>query len=1082
MAVAPARSTAPAPKPPAPQRTPAPQASRMPVSRPGDPSEREARQLSTQIAAATHPARIALLPAAAPTQKASAGSGGTSLPPTLARAMGAAMGADLSAVRIHADAAAAARTAAMGARAVAVGGDVYFGAGQYRPDSAEGRTLIAHELVHTVQKRPVAQRSLLGDAVDWAADKAGDALAAVAAKARQFFAGRAQSLGAYRLFTMAIGHDPIADTPVSASGADVLRAIVGLVPFGDKIVAALDNHGIFDKGAAFLSRQFGALKAMVGAIAGNVRRFIAGLGLDALGRLGSLWDEAKALVTGSISEVIAFLGGFASDFAALVKEAILKPLGAWAAANVPHWNLLTGVLGRNPVSEEGDSPAQALIGAFMTLIGQEEIWRNIQKSGAIGKAWAWFQGALGGARALVTSIPGRVKGVFTGLTIADLLTIAQVFGKIVSAFASFVGDFMGWAGGTVLSLLEIILSVVAPGAVPYLKKAGGAFSAIIRNPIGFVGNLVRAGKLGFQQFAGNFLGHLKAALVGWLTGSLAGSGVYIPQGFTGRELLKFVASVLGLTWAQIRVRLVAAVGETAVKAMEAGFALVKTLVTEGPAAAWQQILAAVGNLKAMAIDAVMDFVKSRIVTAAVTKLLSMLTPAGAFIQALIAIYNTIMFFVERLSQIAQVAASFIDSISAIAGGALGAAAARVERTLAGLLVLVISFLARIAGLGKVSDAITGLIRKIRAPIEKALDTLIAWVVAQARKLGLIVKKGAQKAASAIRQWWRARLSFRGRGGKSHSLYFAGNGPSAKLTVASVPMPVVQWLAQMQPLAAAKGPPYTPAWSAANTLATGGIAARITRMNASGTAGPTPAEVDLFNAALGVLAGHLSILAELVPAPASAAAPPGQVAIPPDALQPNLIKIASRNQIAVVDSVSTGSQVAPGQSQGAPQQVQTVTVRILRPRGKSNIVAEPAPVFVTKWGSEYSRYQESPRDTYLGATPKKSSSVGQQVLARMLTQQRYDGTGNILYFRNATGKPMGPGQTPRKVPVSQCDMGHLIDAVLWWNSNGRFTYPQSPTVDAFMKDPQNYEFEPSDTNQLRGRQLAAGGARYLIPVG
>ena len=59
----------------------------------------------------------------------------------------------------------------------------------------------------------------------------------------------------------------------------------------------------------------------------------------------------------------------------------------------------------------------------------------------------------------------------------------------------------------------------------------------------------------------------------------------------------------------------------------------------------------------MVIEQVMDFVQSQIVQAAITKLLTSLNPAGAFIQAIIAIYNTVMFFVERLRQIAQVAAA-----------------------------------------------------------------------------------------------------------------------------------------------------------------------------------------------------------------------------------------------------------------------------------------------------------------------------------------------------------------------------------------------------------------------------------------
>ena len=90
-------------------------------------------------------------------------------------------------------------------------------------------------------------------------------------------------------------------------------------------------------------------------------------------------------------------------------------------------------------------------------------------------------------------------------------------------------------------------------------KAAGAFKTIIRDPIRFVRTLVSAGDARLPPVRQpNFLTHLRAALVGWLTGAMAGAGIYIPQGFSLREILKFVLSVLGLTWANIRGKLVRA--------------------------------------------------------------------------------------------------------------------------------------------------------------------------------------------------------------------------------------------------------------------------------------------------------------------------------------------------------------------------------------------------------------------------------------------------------------------------------------------------------------------------------------------
>ena len=251
--------------------------------------------------------------------------------------------------------------------------------------------------------------------------------------------------------------------------------------------------------------------------------------------------------------------------------------------------------------------------------------------------------------------------------------------KVARVFAGFAARFGSWALGKVLDLLQIIFEVLAPSVMPYLRKAMGAFKTIIGDPIGFVRNLVRAGVLGFKQFASNFLKHLKAALIGWLTGTLGSLNIYIPQGFDLKEIVKFVLSVLGLTWANLRSKLVKAIGETAVSVLEGVFDVVITLVKEGPAAAWEKIKEQLTNLRSMVIDAVMDFVKSKVIEAAITKILSSLNPAGAFVQAVIAIYNTVMFFVERLQQIAQVVASFIDSIAAIASGAVGRPPTRSRR-------------------------------------------------------------------------------------------------------------------------------------------------------------------------------------------------------------------------------------------------------------------------------------------------------------------------------------------------------------------------------------------------------------------
>jgi Domain of unknown function (DUF4157) len=65
-------------------------------------------------------------------------------------------------VRVHTDGLAAGATARLGARAFTVGRDLVFGADEYRPGTAVGEALIAHELAHVLQQRGGAGANATG--------------------------------------------------------------------------------------------------------------------------------------------------------------------------------------------------------------------------------------------------------------------------------------------------------------------------------------------------------------------------------------------------------------------------------------------------------------------------------------------------------------------------------------------------------------------------------------------------------------------------------------------------------------------------------------------------------------------------------------------------------------------------------------------------------------------------------------------------------------------------------------------------------------------------------------------------------
>jgi hypothetical protein len=208
----------------------------------------------------------------------------------------------------------------------------------------------------------------------------------------------------------------------------------------------------------------------------------------------------------------------------------------------------------------------------------------------------------------------------------------------------------------------------------------------------------------------------------------------LPKVWDLKGILDLVLQILGITYAKIRVKLVKVLGEKTVSMLEKAFVFIKTLVTEGPVAAWKQIVDAIGGLWDMVIGGIKDWAITKIVTAAIMKLVTMFNPAGAIIQAIIATYNTVAFFIERIKQILAFVEAVVDSVANVANGKIDAAANWIEKAMARSIPVLLGFLARLIGLGNVSDAVKKVITAIQAKVDKGIDFVIDWVVKQAKAL------------------------------------------------------------------------------------------------------------------------------------------------------------------------------------------------------------------------------------------------------------------------------------------------------------------------------------------------------------
>ena len=211
-----------------------------------------------------------------------------------------------------------------------------------------------------------------------------------------------------------------------------------------------------------------------------------------------------------------------------------------------------------------------------------------------------------------------------------------------------------------------------------LARAAGAVEKIIKDPIGFLGNFVNAVKTGVMNFGANILEHLKKGLQSWLFGALAEAGIEIPATFDLKGIVGLILSLLGLTWASIRARLAKVLPDWVITAMEKAVEVVQMLTTEGVGGLWKWIVTKISDLKEQVMSQIREFVITKVITAGVTWLISLLNPAAAFIKACKMIYDAVMWFVDNAERLGDFVNSVLDSVESIAAGGVGKVAALIE--------------------------------------------------------------------------------------------------------------------------------------------------------------------------------------------------------------------------------------------------------------------------------------------------------------------------------------------------------------------------------------------------------------------
>jgi phage-related protein len=432
-----------------------------------------------------------------------------------------------------------------------------------------------------------------------------------------------------------------------------------------------ENQSWWDRAVNFIKDAFNALTRAIGAIFDAVRAAVNGL-----------LDAAKAFAQRLIDAAAQFIKSAIAAFGEFLKGLVNTLLG----------DIFPGL-------------AAALNRAIDAAVQLAE--RAVDQV----------------ANVLKEGINKLVEGLRAGLNAVINAYQAAVQTVLAVVEAAITGD---WSA-LLKKVLEAVLRLIGVNPEEFYAFVGRAeetFQIIVNDPGGFLGHLLDAVVGGFRQFADNFLTHLQAGIIGWLTGALGGAGITIPEHFDLMGVLSLVQQILGLTWDRLREKAVRLIGEQAVSILEFVVSYLQTLIQGGWPALFERIQQDLSNLVDIVLDGIKNFLLERIVIAAITRLATLFNPVGAIVQLVMAAWNLYTFLRDKLARIIQVVQTVVDAIGNIARGIIGPAVLKVEQVLASLLPLAIDLLARFLGLGGIAEKVREIIEKVRAAVDRAIDNLI----------------------------------------------------------------------------------------------------------------------------------------------------------------------------------------------------------------------------------------------------------------------------------------------------------------------------------------------------------------------
>ena len=426
---------------------------KLTVSRPGDPYERQAdavadriteglggptmviSRLVTPAAAAGEPPDGPQTPPGLEQLIAAPGSGAP-IPPEVRARIEAHLGFPLGGVQVHSDPKAQTAAAQLGARAFTVGNHIFLGPGESAGDLA----LMAHEATHVVQQQSVGvyRTPVQRDATDFLMGPIVELV---------------RSVPGYDMLTVVAGYDPIANRNVDRSPENLIRGVLGLVPFGNVVAGKLIELGVVQGAFRMIDDGLRQHNLTLQRIQAEMDQ--AWKEIDLTDPDGALTIVRRHL-SGLYKDALDFVKGIFDAIVQLIRDAAVG-LAEKHLVGTPVWELTKKVLHNDPLrGVPVEATTVEILTDFLTLIGKQDALAQMRERGTLQKTADWLDTRVAQFLGLLGELTALFQAGWDAIQPENLAYLADNLTKLANQATGLIQRVGAFANEVLTEVVKLI--------------------------------------------------------------------------------------------------------------------------------------------------------------------------------------------------------------------------------------------------------------------------------------------------------------------------------------------------------------------------------------------------------------------------------------------------------------------------------------------------------------------------------------------------------------------------------------------------------------------------------------------------